>query len=249
MLGKYNPITILKSKIVRHIESKYKAQFADSKTIWSQYGEDIVISWLFLHKYNGFFVDIGAYHPKKISNTYWFYERGWRGINIEPNLDALKEFELQRPEDINVNAGVYNKEGLLTLYKFNHSYLNTLDAEVGEQRIKDGEASIEKIDVKVERLETILDKYANGREIDFLTIDVEGFDLEVLQSNNWEKYRPKIICVEDWMIDTEKYLAQSEKHKFLKSMGYVLVSKVIDSYIYSRVHFENLDDIKKDIGH
>lgn len=244
----FNPIKLLKQRIVRHIETKYKEQFIGSKTIWSQYGEDIVISWLFLHKHNGFFVDIGAYHPKKISNTYWFYERGWRGINIEPNLDALKDFELQRPEDINVNAGVYNKEGLLTFYKFNHSYLNTLDAEVGEQRIKDGEPFIEKIDVKVERLETILDKYANGREIDFLTIDVEGFDLEVLQSNNWEKYRPKIICVEDWMMDIEKYIATSEKHQFLKSLGYNLVSKVIDSYMYSRVHFENLEDIKKDIG-
>lgn len=240
-----NPITFIKSKIVLHIENKYKEQFIGSKTIWSQYGEDIVISWLFLHKRNGFYVDIGAYDPKKISNTFWFYERGWTGINIEPNLDSIQAFNQLRPKDINLGIGVHTIPGELTFYKFEQANLNTLDPAVGEDRIANKEPFIEKVTVPVKRLETILDEYSQGREIDFMSIDVEGFDMEVLESNNWEKYKPLVICVEDWAIDTERYVTESKKHIYLKSLGYKLVSKVVDSYIYSRVHSETLEDIKK----
>ncbi len=239
-----NPVTFFKSKIVRHIENKYKAQFAGSKTIWSQYGEDWVLSWFFLHKPNGFYVDVGAYDPKNISNTYLFYERGWRGINIEPNLDLLQNFHKLRPNDINLGVGVFNVPGELTFYKFKQASLNTFDPIVGEDRIEKLDSFIEKVPVQVKRLDTILDEYANGREIDFLNIDVEGFDMEVLQSNNWDKYKPLIICVEDYIIDIDRYIEESEKHKFLKKLGYNLVSKVVDSLIYSRVHSKSLEDIK-----
>jgi FkbM family methyltransferase len=244
----FNPIKLLKQRIVRHIETKYKEQFIGSKTIWSQYGEDIAISWLFLHKKDGFFVDIGCWKPKEISNTYYFYERGWRGINIDPNKNSILEFNAQRPDDINLNLGVSDQSAFLTFYNFEVSSLSTFDESTYKERIANGTKIADITQVKVDRLENILDKYANGKEIDFLSIDVEGLDMEVLRSNNWEKYKPKIICVEDWMMDIEKYIATSEKHQFLKSLGYNLVSKVIDSYIYSRVHFESLEDIKKDIG-
>ena len=239
-----NPITLIKGKIVRHIESKYKKQFVDSKTIWSQYGEDIVISWLFLHKSNGFYVDIGAYHPKKLSNTNWFYERGWRGINIDPNLDSIELFNEQRPEDINLGVGVHSTPGELNFYKFEEPNLNTLNREVAEEHIANKIQLINKAPVPVKRLDAIFDEHAKGRKIDFITIDAEGVDMEVLESNDWEKYYPTVVCIEDWTMDIELYLRESKKHKFLKSKGYKLVSKVVDSYIYSSKHNRSLNDIK-----
>ncbi|OPZ99031.1 MAG: hypothetical protein BWY70_01082 [Bacteroidetes bacterium ADurb.Bin408] len=173
-----------------------------------------------------------------------FYERGWRGINIEPNCDLLQNFHKLRPDDINLGVGVFNVPGELIFYKFKEASLNTFDPIVGEDRIEKLDLFIEKVPVQVKRLDTILDEYANGREIDLLNIDVEGFDMEVLQSNNWDKYKPLIICVEDYIIDIDRYIEESEKHKFLKKIGYKLVSKVVDSLIYSRVHSKSLEDIK-----
>jgi FkbM family methyltransferase len=241
----WNPIKKIKRNIVLKIEGKYKDQFAGSKTIWSQYGEDIVLSWLFLHKKDGFFVDVGAYHPKKLSNTYWFYERGWRGINIEPDIDSVKEFEKYRPLDINLNCGIYSRKSELPYYRFAENNLNTFNELVANEQIQNGKVFLEKVIVPVNRLDNILDTYSEGRELDLLSIDVEGFEIEVLNSNNWERYNPKIVCLEDWNIDVVEYIEKSETHKFMQSLGYKLVSKVIDSCIYSRIHLDRLDKVKE----
>jgi len=92
---------------------------------FSQEGEDIILSRLFNDKKNGFYVDVGAHHPFRFSNTYKFYEKGWSGINIEPNPEDFHLFSKYRNRDININAGVGSNDGTLTYFMFNEPALNT----------------------------------------------------------------------------------------------------------------------------
>ena len=162
--------------------------------------------------YKGFYVDIGAHHPYRLSNTHWAYTRGWSGINIEPNADAIALFEKVRDRDINVNCGIGYEEKTMKYYKFEDASFNTFDeGEFAGLRVPK-----EVIDVPVLRLETVLDQYQVNK-IDFLDIDVEGLEMQVLQSNNWEKYKPAYILIEQKRIFLSE-LVESEIYQYLKKL-------------------------------
>lgn len=188
---------------------------SDGGYYYSLFGEDMVLARLFDGIRNGFYVDVGAHHPTRFSNTYYFYLRGWRGINIEPNPDAMLLFQKKRSRDINLCMGVSNGNGLIPYWKFNESALNTcsgermkLDLEVPEHKL------IGKELVPVERLESIFSRYvSNGTEIGFMNVDVEGFELSVLKSNDWSKWQPKVIVVED-------ALGDGVAREYLHDLGY-----------------------------
>lgn len=201
---------------------------------YSQEGEDLILLRLFEGKRNGFYIDVGAHHPKRFSNTNLFYKLGWRGINIEPNPESFNLFLKMRPRDINIQLGVSERTGLLKYYFFNDPALNTFDASVVESREKlDGVIPIKTQEIPVDRLDTILLKnFPAGLAIDFMTIDVEGFDYAVLQSNDWRRFRPKIILVEALRMPIEKSL-DGEIHQFMKSKGYELCAKTYNTYFYS----------------
>lgn len=97
-----------------------------SQTVFSQEGEELYLRGKFGKK-AGIYVDVGALHPFRFSNTAWAYESGWRGINIEPNVDHFRLLEIFRPEDININCGIADKEGELTYYCFEEPALNGFD--------------------------------------------------------------------------------------------------------------------------
>ena len=202
---------------------------------FSQDGEDMIIRSLYEEKYNytGFYIDIGALHPFRFSNTMYFYERGWRGINIEPTPTAIDLFNKFRPEDINLNIGVGKEYEELTFHCFNEPALNSFSTELSAQR--DGEKSYfitERIPIKVYPLDEILDTHVPaGRHIDFMSIDVEGLDLQVLQSNNWEKFRPDYLLVEDILDDMDN-LNNSEIYRFVTQRDYKLVAKTIRTLIF-----------------
>ena len=102
---------------------------------YSQEGEDMVLSRIFSDKSKGFYVDVGAHHPMRFSNTYSFYKRGWQGINIEPNPDSISMFKRYRPRDINLNCGIAWNKGNLEYYMFDEPALNTFDGDVLKSRI------------------------------------------------------------------------------------------------------------------
>src|SRR5690554_3555159 len=165
-----------------------------STKTFSQEGEDILLRRIFGEKRNGFYVDIGAHHPFRFSNTKLLYDRGWRGINIEPNPDMFSLFERYRQRDINLPMGVGRESGALTYYRFRHPALNTFVQDVAEKRNSLPEA---KEEIVVRPLRDILDEHLpHSISIDLLTIDAEGMDLEILESNDWEKYKPEWILAE-----------------------------------------------------
>lgn len=200
---------------------------------YSQEGEDMILRRIFKDKQSGFYVDVGAHHPIRFSNTYAFYKRGWRGINIEPNPESIKMFRKLRSKDINLNLGVAEREGKLRYFMFNESALNTFDSDLAETRLKNPEYRIEsEINVEVTTLEKILDQSQLAfDQIDFLTVDVEGMDLDVLKSNNWSKYKPRWVLVEQLGL-TDLENIDFETHIFMKSNGYILFAKTFNTLFF-----------------
>jgi len=175
------------------ILAKYRRFFLRS---YSQYGEDLMLDKLLNYKENGFYIDIGANDPIILNNTKKFYDKGWTGINIEPHLGCFKRIKFLRKKDINLNLGISDKKGKLTFYLMNASTLSTFNKEEMQDNVKAGFKLIKTVKIPVLTLGDIFEKYVGDRKIDFLSLDVEGHDYEVLKGNNWNKYRPNLIVIE-----------------------------------------------------
>lgn len=188
-------------KFIKKKIKKYLFRLQPYSRVFSQGGEDSILYGIFYKKLKkgekGFYVDIGAYHPFIHSNTYLFYLKGWRGINIDANPGSMKEFKKKRPKDINLELGISDKNGFSTFYVLHEdSTMNTF-SEANLQIHNMLQAVEEKRKIETRTLESVLNEYSEEfTEIDFFSIDVEGFDQVVLESNNWSKYRPKVIAVE-----------------------------------------------------
>lgn len=181
--------------------------------------EDVLIRSFFPDIQRGFYVDIGANHPVQDSVTKIFYDAGWSGINVEPLQSVVALLNKYRRRDINECLGIAGKEGELVFREyvgagrstFSTELMRTLEADTEEPDVQ----TYTEYPVPVVRLETLLAKYA-VEHIHFMKIDVEGFEHEVLASNDWDKYRPELLCIEanhvthDW-------------HGLLKGAGYRLV--------------------------
>lgn len=164
---------------------------------YSQLGEDLVIDRLLFYKDTGIYVDVGAYHPTRLSNTKRFYSRGWRGINIDPNQSLIKKFKEERKRDFNLALGVSKRSYDPIFYEFFPSTLSTFSVREAKKYTNKGFKLVSIKKVSVRPLSFIFEKYCKGQSVDFLSVDTEGMDLEVLQSNNWKKYSPRVICIEN----------------------------------------------------
>ena len=206
----------------------------DPNICFSQNGEDLVINRFLDNKNEGFFVDVGAHHPIRFSNTFLFYKKGWSGINIDAMPGSMAKFNKIRPKDINIEKGIGLKKDKLTFYQFNESALNTFSKKEAFSKNKDGYKIIKSNLVEVDTLENILDKYMPlNTEIDFLNIDAEGKDEEVLISNNWERYKPNYIVIEI-LREVSLYNNNSSIKKILKTKGYIPINKIFDTYIFKK---------------
>lgn len=200
---------------------------------FSQEGEDIILERLFGGQKEGFYVDIGAHHPFRFSNTYAFYKKGWRGINIEPNSELIRFFDRYRKRDINLCMAIASQPTKMMYFSFKEPALNTLDSETAEKRQREGEELVGKREIDCLPLANILEEYLpKGQTIDFMSIDCEGMDLEVLKSNDWEKYKPKIIVVEIIPPTHIEKVIISPVYRYLVELGYVLFSKLYNSCIF-----------------
>lgn len=173
---------------------------------FSSAGEDMILRHLIgSDKSDGFYVDVGAYHPVLFSNTYFFYQYGWQGINIEARPGSRKLFDRVRPKDINLEVGVSRERGELTYYFIGeNSTMNSFSLDFLEHLGMLGEVKRE-IPVPVFPLAELLERHLPaGRTIDFLNVDVEGHDIQALESNNWTRFRPTFVIVEDKEVDAEK---------------------------------------------
>ena len=202
------------------------------KRSFAQSGEDIIADIELGKKKKGAYIDVGAFHPKLFSNTYLFYKRGWRGVCIEPRPEAKEAFEKVRPGDKFVGMGVGEKKDVLEYFEFADGAANTFSAEQAEKNIKEAKRKlVRKINVAVMPLREILSNSGLAdKEIELMSVDVEGMDLEVLQSNDWKKFRPKLIICEDLDFDFRNP-KQSGVVKYLMELKYRLVAKTPYSLI------------------
>ena len=178
-------------------------------------GEDLMLEKYTKDIKNGFYVDAGCYHPLHLNNTYLLYKKKWSGINIDLSKFSIALFNCIRPNDLNVNAAVSNKnEEVIFYYQKKLSQLTTIKKAISKERMQ---GQIKEKKIKALSLTKIIDnsKYKN-RKIDFLNIDIEGADFEALQSLNFNTYRPKVICVEI----IEKNLLNSKIFKYLDNLEY-----------------------------
>ncbi len=201
---------------------------------YAQNCEDIMVQSLFPKTHKGFYVDVGAHHPYRISNTYLLHKQGWRGINIDANPDTINLFKKARPTDINLLLGVSGKAETLTYHTFQDPACNTFsDTEAERWKQKTWNKYLGATEVATQTLKDIfITNLPVGQTIDLLNVDVEGLDLEVLQSNNWLQFRPKVIIVEAHGFDVEN-MESSPIYLYLKQQGYYLRFVLKFSLIFS----------------
>ncbi|MEW5819897.1 MAG: FkbM family methyltransferase [Cyanobacteriota bacterium] len=204
---------------------------------FSHEGEDLIINKIFSQyssNYKGFYIDIGAYHPMRYSNTYLLYKLGWNGINIDANPDSMKLFKKYRSRDINLECAISSKKETKTYYMFNDPALNGFSKQLSQQRncFLDYKI-INQLEVETFPLYEILNKYLQpSQQIDLFNIDVEGLDFEVLKSNDWNKFKPKVIVIEILECDFLKVI-HTDIYKFLIDLGYYPYSKTFSTMIFS----------------
>lgn len=163
---------------------------------YAQNFEDVMLWRALKHVADGFYVDIGAAWPDEHSVTRAFYERGWRGINVDPNSEYFSALQASRPDDVNLGIGIGSQKETRTLYKIKETGLSTFDPEVAKSHTEQGWENNEVLLT----LETLADVFeANVRpdqDIHFLKIDVEGWEADVLKGADFKMWRPWIVLVE-----------------------------------------------------
>ena len=172
-----------------------KNRYLSKKISYAMDGEDIAINLFNKKEGKGFYVDIGAHHPIQRNNTNLLYQKGWEGINIDINEFSIDLFNFLRPNDLNILTAISDKEGEISFYyqkKF--SQLNTTDKKIANENFQ---GHFKERIVKCQTIENILknSKYKD-QKIDFLNIDIEGAEMKVLKTLNFEKYNPTLICIE-----------------------------------------------------
>jgi FkbM family methyltransferase len=163
---------------------------------YAQNAEDVRLSRVFHGVDRGFYVDVGAYDPVHCSITKHFYDRGWRGINVEPSPASYGRVSRARPRDANVNAGVSDAPGELSFFDFppEHAGLSTFSRDVAERHRMAGYSFVERR-VPVRTLASICEEHAT-QPIDFMSIDVEGYEEHVLGGADFERFRPRVLVIE-----------------------------------------------------
>lgn len=204
--------------------SDHADQVFGGKT-YAQHGDDLIMLAMFhqLKIYKPSWLDIGAHHPYHLSNTALMYERGGRGINVEPNPDLMEEFRRHRPEDDNICAGVGAKPGMMRLYRTLAPGLSSFDHSLAAKHCVTSEIEVPILTVR---------EIVNGKFPDLLTVDAEGLDMEILASVDWAAdSTPKIVCAEAFTADRD---ASGDLRGLLTASGYFLHSWAVNNMIFAR---------------
>jgi hypothetical protein len=222
-----NILQVIKQLIRFRVWAKFKANIYPSFYYsHSQFAEDMIVRFLTHDKNKGFYVDIGAFHPVLLSNTYHFYCKGWQGINVDARAGSMDLFKVLRPRDINLELCISDKEEDVSFFTFEQSPFDTCNQETAEQLISSGSVKlVSSCKLKTLTLKSVLKRYLpKDTEIDFMSIDVEGMDEIVLMSNDWDLFKPKILVFEKHKVSFQDAI-NSSIVKYLEQFGYEFVTK------------------------
>lgn len=233
-------------KYLKNYPSFLLRKFKTKKISFSQTGLDLLLSNIFKGLQKGFYIDIGCNHPVYNNNTFLFYKRGWRGLNIDLDKSSIDLFNIYRKGDLNIHAALSSSNNTQKVYEFHKkSPLNTLVKKV---------ANYQKAEVKniyeintITLNEIINDKGLQNNKINFLTIDVEGHEVEVLKGLNIDIYRPDVIVVEYLDLNLEKLeiknlninnVLNSEIYQYMVSKNYSLINWLHSDLIFVNNEFK-----------
>ena len=217
-----------KLHILHSIYIKHK--FFIKKKSYAMNNEDTTILNYFKDKKNGFYVDVGCYHPIHRNNTHLLHMQNWSGVNIDTSQFSIDLFNFMRPKDLNYNCAISDKNKNIKLfYQKELSQLSTIEKSQAES-VFQGE--IKEKEIEAFTLDEILsrDKYKDSK-IDLLDIDVEGADLKVLRGLSFDKFKPELVCVEIH----EKEIEKSDIYNFLIDKNYKLLWSGVFSHIFKRL--------------
>ena len=206
------------------------------KNTLSQDKEDLFIKKFFKNKRKGTYLDIGCFNPLLWNNTYLLYKKGWHGINVDIQKINIDLFKVARPDDINICCALYDKKKILNLYNLqgeNNSAVMTIDKSHAEKMKFLFSKNI--IKKKIQTL-TFAEMIKNHKiiinNIDFLNIDTEGSDFNILKSINIQKYKPKLICIE--ISQFTKRVDEKKILNYLKSNNYKFIHKTSISSFFKK---------------
>ncbi|MDA8822785.1 FkbM family methyltransferase [Candidatus Pelagibacter bacterium] len=226
---------------IKEFPSYFNRKIKSKKISYSLTGIDLIVDYMFKNK-TGFFIDIGCNHPVYNNNTYKLYKRGWNGINIDIDKKSIDLFNIFRKKDLNLNIAISSSENTKEFINFHEkSPINRLknkDDDLNSFKFE----SVKKI--KSSTLNSVIDNSIyKKKKIDFVSIDVEGHELEVIKGFDLEKYKPSVIIIEYLDLKIEKLeinyfdlenVLNSEIYKLMISNGYKFVNWLHSDLIFVR---------------
>lgn len=227
------------SKVVRRLRN-FLAVSQEGSLSYSAAGEDrLVLSWLQVvyQLYDGVkirYCDIGAAHPIRLSNTYGLYQIGASGVLIEPDPEQAKVLQKERPRDEVLNVGVaFDDRRSAKLKRFTARVFNTFSSDQANLVLESSknwqpdqlQEIVDEVEVQLIPINDILEKHFCDGEIHFISIDTEGVDFLILQSIDFDRFRPKMLCI-------ERSRPVEDLDAVLNPRGYQLVAQTPDNAIY-----------------
>ncbi len=216
------------------LKAKFKPRVA-----YSHWGVDLIITKLLNSKNKGIYIDVGCHHPFLNNHSYLLYKSGWEGINIDIDYNSIDMFNFFRKSDVNIQTAVTNHKGEVDLYFYhNRAAKNTISKEFGSN-------AKEKKKINSDTLNNIIEnsKFKNSK-IDFVSIDVEGNEMNVLNGFNLKKYKPKLILLEFNIPNKKEFyekdineITNSEVYKFLIKNDYKLINWNHDDLLFMSLDY------------
>lgn len=202
-----------------------------SKRSFSQSGEDMIVDFirvaLGLQQFT--YLDVGAHHPFYLSNTAFFYKAGFRGVCVEPDPTLFKLIRKKRKRDLCLNTGVgVENSNIAEFYILDSSTLNTFSRDEAERYVQEGHEIISVVNIPLIEINSII-KESFELCPNFLSLDIEGMDLDILKAIDFTRFRPEIVCVETVTYSRNNKESKIEEiPELMKSKGYMAYS---DTYI------------------
>ena len=218
-----------------------------SRISYSYGSVDLLLEHIFKNQSHGFYIDVGCQHPVMNNNTYLLYKKGWNGINIDLDKKNIDLFSFYRKRDLNINVAISSREDERDLFFYHDkSAINTLEKSVANYQ----KAQVKEIKkVKTKTLNSIIENSKfNNLTIDFVSIDVEGHELEVIKGFDLKKYKPKVVIIEFLDLSLKKLeiknlniknFLKSEIYKYMIDKNYTLVNLIHSDLVFVNNSFRD----------